>query len=607
MPLFGFVKNLFRRKRPKTFTLGDRGQPGIPGGGEDVIRGKHLERRPFATKEAVKASRRGVWKELREDQWAERSADSVMDVPRATPFGGMSPGDRRLMGKKLSKSLDDNLKTVQWLFRAPRNADLAVRKLKIKRKGGYVEGALMYMPSLADEKIVRENILKPLMHSGALKDLRKVAVRDIAALCITGMKTAKAEVVSLVVSGISTGNCLVLLEGDSAALNVDTKCIEHRAVEESPTEAVVRGPHQGFVEDLETNTGLVRKHLANPQLISERYFLGARSHAQVAIMYLESVANPKLVDEVRRRITSVKAASITTNSQLREYIKDKPRDPFPTVGATERPDKVANMIAEGHVAVLGDSPATLMVPGSMWSMMHSSEDYYINSIIASFLRMIRWGALLSTLLASAMYVAIVTHHPEMLPTELMFSIAATREGVPLPAELEATILELGFELIREGGIRVPTVIGPTIGIVGAVILGQAAVQAGIVSPILVVVVALSGLGSFAIPNYDLSLWARLARFLFIFAGALLGIPGLTLLGVVMITRILSLRSFGVPVTAPVLPKWKHSPDIVVRGTFKSMEFRPGYTRPLDPKRKTPNLAKGSPADFPGPGPDQENS
>ncbi len=595
MPLFGFMKRLFRPKRPMDFTLGKRGRPGIPGGGEDVVRGRHLERKPFATKEAIEASRHGVWRSRREKEWKERAADSTMAVPTGTPFGGMSRRERTLLGQKLSKSLDDNLKTVKWLFRAPRNSDLNVREFRIERKGGTVKAAAVYLPSLVDGQLIRQNILTPLIHNGTFKGTRKVTAQELGELGVTAGRVEVADVFSHIIAGLTKGDCFVLVDGDAAALSVDSRTIDHRSVEESPTEAVVKGPHQGFVEDIRTNIGLVRVYLETPQLISEQYFIGARSHTPFSIMYLEGVANPKLVDEVRRRVTSIKTSSVITNEQLMGYIKDKPADPFPTVLATERPDKVASMVCEGHVAIVCSSPSALLVPATIWSLMQSSEDYYITPLAAVTLRLVRWLSLFVTVYASALYIAIVTYHPEMIPTELMFAIAASREGVPFPASLETLVMEFSFELIREGGIRIPMVIGPTIGIVGAVVLGQAAVAAGIVSPILVVVVAISGLASYAIPNYDLGLWARLCKFVMILSGALLGIPGITFMSIVALTRLLSLKSFGVPITAPLLPHQRHSMDTILRGTYRDMRTRPGYTRPLDSRRE-PKRMSTSPAE-----------
>ena len=206
--------------------------------------------------------------------------------------------------------------------------------------------------------------------------------------------------------------------------------------------------------------------------------------------------------------------------------------------------------------------------------MHSAEDYYIHPFPATALRLVRYMALFATIYASAMYVAVVTFHPEMIPTELMFAIASSREVVPFPAALEVTLMEIAFELVREAGVRIPTVIGPTIGILGAVVLGQAAVQASIVSPILVVVVAIAGLGSFAIPNYDLGLFARVTKFLDDRRGGNIRIPGVTLASVAMLAQILSLRSMGTPVTAPLIPSWKRNRDLIVTAPLDQRRYGP---------------------------------
>ncbi|MGE5580472.1 MAG: spore germination protein [Bacillota bacterium] len=499
----------------------------------------------------------------------------------------MTPEQRRILGSSLTGSLDENLRIIRETFHYPRNSDLTVRVLRIERRAGFVRAAVVYMVGLADEETIRDNVIAPMLRLSQTEKPERISARSVMENTISSPRVRTATTFSQIVDSLVEGGSVVLIDGDDVALLLGTESAEHRAVSESPTEAVVRGPHTGFIENVSANVALVRGMLASPDLVAERIFVGARSHSPYVIMYMEGVANPKIVDEVRRRITSLSVDAIGVAGYLSNQIQDTPLDPLPTYIATERPDTCAFMISEGHVCIMDSSPSAILVPATIWSLLHSPEDYYIHFLPASLIRLLRWLALFSTLYASAIYVAVVTFHPSMLPTELLFAVAATREAVPFPAAFEVMFMEAAFELIREAGLRIPTIVGPTIGIVGAVILGQAAVQAGIISPILVVIVAIAGLGSFAIPNYNLSLYVRIVRYLLIGAAAVLGIPGLSLATLLLMTHIAGKKSFGVPVTAPLVPSFPHSPDLMVVGPPASMVRRPGHLHPLDAVRRKP--------------------
>ena len=586
MPLFGFLRGIFRPKCPAEFSLGNRGRPGLPGAREDVVPGEQVERPPFPLGEIAKPASR-FYRSLRKGTGRARHVEPRnLEPPHLSPFGGMTLQEREVLASNLTKSLDENLKIVMDIFHAPRNADLIVRKFDIRAKNGTKEAALVFMSGLVEETTIRRDLLGPLMKINLTKHKVNVSIEEACRRLVPELQVKTGRTFSEVVGAAVEGKTVLLIDGDTGALIVETRSVEHRSVEESPNEAVIRGPHAGFVENIRTNVSLVRQHIATPQLVSEYMYVGARAHDPIALVYIEGIVNPKLLEEVRRRILNVRADSAGTIPQLVHLIEDHPNNPFPTIQLTERPDKVASMILEGHVAVIGNSPAAMVLPSTLWGLMHSSEDHYIHFIPASFLRFIRWGALFATFYASAFYVAVVTYHPEMIPTQLLFAIASSREPIPFPTGIEVFFMEIALELIREAGIRIPTIIGPTIGIVGAVILGQAAVAANIVSPILVVVIAISGLGSFAIPNYDLVLVARILKFIMILVAAVLGIPGLTMATVVLVTNLFSLRSFGVPLTAPVLPWSRHNPDILIHGPWYRVETRPQNLRPLDAKSRT---------------------
>lgn len=599
MPLLSSIRRFFKRPRPRSFSLGRTGKPGIPGGGEDIVRGKHLERPPYSTPEAKEAQEK-IWSRLGR-RWGKPSLKENMPPPTRSPFGGMSHETRTVLGRPISASLDKNLEVVMDLFHAPRNAGLVVRGLEQKTDKGILRVATLYLEGLANEATVKQNLIAPLSRLNSLKEPVSLDSRTVFRY-IAETRLLTARLYSHVAAALVEGECVVFFDGEKEAVTADTRSVEHRQVGESPTEAVVRGPHEGFVESMRTNVALVRRRLATPDLVSERHYVGARSHTPVNIVYLEGVVNPKLVDEVRRLVDSVKADLIPAAGGLHEYFRRPTWNLFPTHIATERPDRAAAMIAEGHIALLDDSPTVVLLPATIWGLMHSAEDYYIHPAAASALRMVRLLALFVTMYASALYVAVVTFHPEMIPTELMFAIASSREVLPFPAALEVTLMEIAFELVREAGVRIPSVIGPTIGIVGAVVLGQAAVQANIVSPILVVVVSIAGLGSFAIPNYDLGLFARILKFLLIGVATLFGIPGLTLASLILGAQLFSTRSLGVPVTAPLIPSWIKNEDLLMRGPLPDLKRRPGHVRPLKTRSSPEDSAGGEAPGEPAAGP-----
>ena len=550
-----------------------------------------MERRPFAGPGARTPEAKRIFGPSRSKESKEAAKPSDRSIPLGTPFGGMPPQERKALGSTLSGSLEQDLKTLRGIFRSPRNAALIVREFEIASRWGRTKAALVYLSGMVDEASIREHLLRPLMDLRIQDQSDPPTVERLSRTQISEPRVETLGTFSQATSAIVEGKTVFLLDGDVHALSCDTRAPEHRAVEESPTEAVVRGPHIGFVEDLTTNLALLRTFFSTPDLVAEQLYVGARGHFAVSIVYIEGIANPKLVDEVRRRITSVSLDAVSNTICLMAAVQESPANPFPKFLSTERPDRVAFMIAEGHVAVLSNCSTAVLVPLSVWSLMQSAEDYSTHFIPATLLRLLRWLAVFTTSYASALYVAIVSYHPSMLPTELLLAIASAREAIPLPAALEVVIMELAFELIREAGVRVPTLVGPTIAIVGAVVLGQAAVQASIVSPIPVVVVAISGLGSYAIPDYHLNIYVRMVKFLMIGAAAVLGIPGITFATVTLLGCLFSMRSFGVPMTAPLLPWWPHSPDLVFKGPHRAMMLRPGHTRPLDVRRQKPGLGQ----------------
>lgn len=486
--------------------------------------------------------------------------------------------------------LSVNLERVSRVFHIPPNMDVVVREFEIPFEPP-LKAAIVYIDGAASRDVADNYILKPLMLLPRLEGEEKEAVRGdpvdlVYKTLLPGNQVARKERFQDLVEAVLNGDTAVLVDGSREVLTVESKAWPVRSVEPPRSEAVIRGPQEAFVEHLRVNTGLVRKHLRNQSLVTEIFTLGQVSRTQVAIMYLQGLVNPKLLAEVKRRLEMVKTDAITDSGILEIFIDDNPRAFVPQILATERPDRAAAFLTEGHVVILVDgSPFALIVPVTFWALLHTPEDYYLRWPFGTFVRWIRFLAFFFALLTPALYIAIVNYHQEMIPTDLLLAIAASRERVPFPAVVEVILMEVSFELIREAGVRIPSVIGPTIGIVGALILGQAAVAANIVSPILVIVVAVTGLASSAIPNYGLNLSLRIYRFAFLVAAALFGFVGIAVLLFLLNVHTVGQKSFGVPVVSPVAPYRPPSFDLVTLREMFKHSLLPRYTRPRRHRRQ----------------------
>jgi len=522
-----------------------------------------------------------IWRQLA--GWMEfkdRSLDEDFSlIPEAERDDRAEATEEDERPQQLSCSLEENRRTVEQVFSLPLNADVVIREFEIGAAVPF-RAFIVFTEGLSDKTTINSYVLEPLM---LLATLPPHALEGENRLLTARNKLVPSNQVQVlrqwqdVAFHILTGSTAVFLEGVDQALLVETKGWEHRTVGDTKTETVVRGPHDAFTENLRANTGLVRARLRTERLVTEMVKVGSLAPTDIAVMYMKGLTNPKLVKEVKRRIRDIKVDFLQDSGQLEQFIEDPPRGFAPKMLATERPDRVAQHLSEGYVAIfVGQSPYVLIVPTVLWSLLHTAEDAYIRFPFGSLIRLIRFGSFLTAMLLPSFYIAITNYHPEMIPTDLMLSIAQTREKVPFPVVLEVLLMEVALELIREAGIRIPNVIGPTIGIVGALILGQAAVQANIVSPLLVIVVAVTALASFTMPNYNMSFANRTLRFLFIFASVSWGFYGITLGFMVVLMFWASMKSFGVPMLSPIAPYRPSSPDVILRGSAYGQDRRPGF-------------------------------
>ncbi|HHW49252.1 MAG TPA: spore germination protein, partial [Clostridiaceae bacterium] len=433
--------------------------------------------------------------------------------------------------EKISKNLSENLKYMKEVYSIPQNGDIILREFVINVNNKPVEAFILFFDGMTDSKLINLNILQPLMLLSNLdiKSDRTDIAEYIKDHLLPQNQLKVADKYIEVIEEINFGGCGIFIDGIDVAFAADVKGWQHRGVERPNTELVIRGPQEGFTEVLRVNTALIRKIIKDEDLIAETITIGRRSKTACAMMYIKDIANEALVNEVRKRLKSIKIDYLIDSGQLEQLIEDNTYLPAPQIIETERPDRAASFLSEGKVVVImHGSPFALAMPATLTELMHSPEDTYVRFPYGSFLRIIRIIGIVLSVLLPGLYVAITNYHHEMIPTDLLFAIEASREKVPFPSVVEILIMEMSFELIREAGIRIPGPIGPTLGIIGALILGQAAVAANIVSPILIIIVAVTGIGSFAIPNFSLGFSLRVIRFAYIFLGALAGFLGIAL-------------------------------------------------------------------------------
>ena len=348
-------------------------------------------------------------------------------------------------------------------------------------------------------------------------------------------------------------------------------------VAESVTERTVRGPRTAFGDDLQNNVRLIQQKIKTSSLKIDYLTIGTQTKTQIAVVYIEGIANSDIVNEVHQRLSRIKIDSILASQYIESMIKDSPRSPIPTVFSTERPDRVCGGILEGKVAIFVDgSPTTLTVPALFVEFLHSSEDYYDGSLVATIIRWVRFLGLFVTLILPAFYVAITTFHQDLLQSPFLIRIAATREALPYPALLEAIFMLLAYELIREAGLRMPKPFGgPTLTILGLVLISQVAIQAGIIGPVLSVVISVTALTSFILPNYAFHQIIRFTSIPILILAGIFGFMGIIVGLMFGLTHLVSLRSFGVPYFFPVSPARKESwKDVFIRAPWWAMDTRP---------------------------------
>ncbi|MGG6312729.1 spore germination protein [Paenibacillus macerans] len=482
--------------------------------------------------------------------------------------------EQRSQPHPLSFRLEDNLASLRAA--ASKRSDVVIRWFHdpaTDRK----EYALVYIEGLVDLTAINESLLRPLMSVLSVPDgdtaERFSAIQNCA--CAAG-PTVIVEDMETLWQQILQGDTVILAQGFQQGVAAGTSGGERRSIAEPTTQNVIRGPKEAFTESLRTNTSLISRRLKSTKLRIENKTIGEQTQTNVSVLYLEGIADASVVREVHGRLDKIRTDGILEGGYIEELIEDAALSPFPTIFNTERPDAVTAGLLEGQIAIVVDgSPFVLLAPVTFFTFFDSSEDYYQRFYIASFLRLLRFGAFFVSLLLPSLYISVTTYHPEMLPTTLLVSLVAQREGVPLPALIEAFLMEITFEVLREAGVRMPKAIGSAISIVGALVLGQAAVEAGLISAAMVIIVSFTAISNFVIPSPNLSVTVGLFRFALMLLGGTLGLYGVMVGLMLICIHLASLRSFGVPYLMPVAPMvWSNLKDVFVRFPLWNMRTRP---------------------------------
>ncbi|MEK8132658.1 spore germination protein [Paenibacillus filicis] len=501
----------------------------------------------------------------------------------------MSSTDTNNQQATLHTDLNENIREVRDRF--GNSEDLIMKSISYGPDSAI---ALLYIEGLTDTQVVNHAILQMLLSRD--REALSVQTKDMPSpLTYIGDEVLTVGGIGLLTDfdslflNLLSGDVILLLDGYAEALYICAAGWEDRNVSEPTTQSVVRGPMEAFTENVRTNSALIRRKIKDPQLWMQTREIGTVTKTTVAVMYIHQIAEESLVQEVFRRLDQIRIDGILESGYIEEFIQDKTWTPFPTVYNTERPDAVAASLLEGKIAIIVDgTPFVLLVPAFFVQFFQSPEDYYHRSDISSLLRILRYLAFLIAMLAPSVYIAVTTFHQEMLPTNLLINLAAQREGVPFPAFVEALLMEVTFEILREAGVRMPKTVGQAVSIVGTLVIGQSAVEAGVVSAVMVIIVAITAISSFVSPANNLGISVRMLRFVFMGLAASFGLIGIMVGLFALVFHLNSLRSFGIPYMSTFAPfAGNNQKDSLVRVPWPFMRNRPTETGRNNPVRQKP--------------------
>jgi spore germination protein KA len=486
----------------------------------------------------------------------------------------------------ISSSLEKNLTQLKEMLGD--SSDVVIKEFRFGCNHS-LEGALLCIDGLVSSDLVSNALLKPLMYDTAYKlSIDKECRLNFDSLnpvFVSVGETKTVRVIEDLLHDLLSGNSIIVVDGAKEALTISTRSWEKRGVEEPATENVVRGPRQGFTETLRTNTSMLRRIIKNPGLRFESVIVGKQTKTDICIAYIKDIVKPGLVKEIKNRLQSISTDSILDSGYVEAFIEDSPYSIFSTIGYSERPDVIAGKMLEGRAAIIVDgSPIVITAPMVFIEQFQTSEDYYIRTYFATYLRFIRLISFFLTILAPALYVAITTFHQELIPTSLLFTMTAGLSGVPFPALVEALAMVITFDILKEAGIRLPKPIGSAISIVGALVIGESAVSAGVIGPFMVIIVAITAITSFVIPKEMDSI--TILRYIMLILAGFLGGFGIVMGLLAILIYLVSMRSFGVAYLSPITPFSREGmKDTFVRAPLWLMLFRPKKIAGSNQKRR----------------------
>ncbi len=473
---------------------------------------------------------------------------------------------------KLEKSLELNITILKNIFN---NDETLLFRILENPQNNRLKCCIFFIDGMVDNEIVDRNIIQPIL-GYQFEYEEKISIDFMQYKLIASNSIEKTSELDKMLESIINGDTLLLMDNSAEALIINSKGWKTRSIEEPITEMVLRGPREGFNESIMTNLTLVRRKLKTTDLKFEFLKVGERSNTKTCICYMEGIANEKIVDELKIRLSKINIDGIFDSGMIQELIKDSPFSPFKTIGSSERPDTIAAKLIEGRIALFVDgTPVVIYLPYVFVEIFHANEDYYINYYFSSISRFLRFLAFFLSVSIPAIYVALVNFHQEIVPTPLIISIAAARQDVPFPTPLEAIIMLLVFEILRETSTRMPSFIGQSLSIVGALVIGQAAVEARFVSAPIVIITALSGITGLMLPRSKGAV--IITRFILLVLSSVIGIYGY-LFGVSgIIIHLHGMRSFGVPYMSNFMTLQPQDlKDTVIRAPWWYMKRRPKF-------------------------------
>ena len=485
---------------------------------------------------------------------------------------------------QLTKHLEQNMAALNEALRDC--GDIVQREFRV---GGNGKLIMLYADNFVDLEAIRESILETVMldyQNGKKEGILQSLLEEAIAISEVRKITTVAEICD----AVFWGDTVLLMEGDDFALQATTKKFPNRGVSKAETAVVVQGPKDAFMEVMAFNIVLTRRRIRDPKLKLKRKKAGRRSRTDIALMYMEDLVRPEILSQVEKQLDNMDLDALLDSGYAEQLLERRQYSPFPQLQMTERPDKTASALLEGRVALLVDNtPYAILLPATLNTFFQAAEDYYDRWEIMSLIRFIRYVAAFAAVTLPGLYIAFAVYHPQLMPTALALKVASTRGAIPFSVIGEVLIMELAFELLREAGIRLPSPVSSTIGIVGGIIIGSAAVEAGIVSPVVVIVAALTGICTFVIPNVSIVSGLRLSKYLVIGMAAVFGMFGVWAALLLLLGHLASLTSYGIPYLYPFCSSsvngdrdWE---DSIFRLPLSKMKRRPIFTKPSERQRE----------------------